>query len=87
MDRGLLVELSPHEEAALQQIAFGLDQAPLRHDHIARLKLLALIEARESVVVLTALGARRVATLHDGARPARRIHLRRAMHVELDGEI
>ena len=67
MERGLLVELSPNEESALQHIALGFDQTGLRLDCLTRLKLLELVEARDSALVLTALGARRVATLHDGA--------------------
>ncbi|GEP61968.1 hypothetical protein RSO01_91340 [Reyranella soli] len=72
MERGLLVELSPNEESALQRIAFGFDQTGLRLDYLTRLKLLALVEPRDSALVLTALGARRVATLHDSApRPGK----------------
>ena len=67
MERGLLVELSPNEERALQRIAFGFDQTGLRLDYLARLRLLALVEARDSALGLTALGARRIAKLHDGA--------------------
>ena len=67
MERGLLVELSPHEESALQRIAFGFDQTGLRLDYLARLRRLALVEARDSALVLTALGARRVAKLHGSA--------------------
>jgi hypothetical protein len=72
MVRGLLVELSPNEESALQRIALGFDQAGLRLDYLARLKLMALVEARDSALVLTALGAQRIATLNDGApRPGK----------------
>jgi hypothetical protein len=67
MERGLLVELSPNEESVLQRIAFRFDQTGLCLDYLTRLNLLALVEARDSALVLTALGARRVATLHDSA--------------------
>ena len=67
MERGLLVELSPNEESALQRIAFGFDQTGLRLDYLTRLKVLALVEVRDRALVLTALGARRVATLRDSA--------------------
>ena len=63
MERGLLVELSPNEESALQRIAIGFDQTGLRLDYLTRLKLLALVEARDNALVLTALGAQRIATL------------------------
>ena len=72
MERGLLVELSPNEERALQRISFRFDQTGLRLDCLMRLKLLALVEARDSALVLSALGARRVAALHDSApRPGK----------------
>jgi len=61
MERGLLVELSPNEETALQRIAQGLmlttDMAP---QHLARLKQLALIEETGTNFRLTALGTRRL---------------------------
>jgi hypothetical protein len=61
MERGLLVELSPNEETALQRIAQGLmlttDMAP---QHLARLKQLALIEETGTNFRLTALGRRRL---------------------------
>ena len=64
MDRGLLVELSPNEETALQRIAQGLmltiDMEP---HHLARLKQLALIEETGADFGLTDLGRRRLAML------------------------
>jgi hypothetical protein len=64
MERGLLVELSPHEETALQRIAQGMvDTSDLRGRHIVRLKALALIEETEQGVRLTELGARRLTML------------------------
>lgn len=61
MERGLLVELSPNEETALQRIAQGLmlttEMAPR---HLARLKQLALIEETGTNFRLTALGRRRL---------------------------
>jgi hypothetical protein len=61
MERGLLVELSPNEETALQRIAQGvmltMDMEP---HHLARLKQLALIEATGSDFKLTDLGKRRL---------------------------
>ena len=62
--RGLLVELSPHEETALQRIARGMvDTSDLQGRHIVRLKALALIEETEQGVRLTELGARRLTML------------------------
>jgi hypothetical protein len=61
MERGLLVELSPNEETALQRIAQGMmlttDMEP---HHLARLTQLALIEATASDFKLTDLGRRRL---------------------------
>jgi hypothetical protein len=57
MERGLLVELSPHEGTALQRIAQGMvDTSDLQGHHIVRLKALALIEETEQGVRLTELG-------------------------------
>ena len=70
MERGLLVELSPHEEAALQRIAQGMvDTGDLRRRHTVRLKALALIEETEQGVRLTALGVRRFAMLQRNTAP------------------
>jgi len=64
MERGLLVELSPHERTALQRIAQGtVDTSDLQGRHIVRLKALALIEETEQGVRLTELGARRLTML------------------------
>jgi hypothetical protein len=64
MERGLLVELSPHEGTALQRIAQGMvDTSDLQGHHIVRLKALALIEETEQGVRLTELGARRLTML------------------------
>jgi hypothetical protein len=64
MERGLLVELSPHEGTALQRIAQGtVDTSDLQGHHIVRLKALALIEETEQGVRLTELGARRLTML------------------------
>ena len=62
MERGLLVELSPNEETALQRIAQGMmltmDMEP---HYLARLKQLALIEETGTDFRLTDLGRRRLA--------------------------
>jgi len=64
MERGLLVELSPHEGTALQRIAQGVaDASHLQGHHIVRLKALALIEETEQGIRLTELGARRLTML------------------------
>ena len=64
MERGLLVELSPHEGTALQRIAQGMvDTSDLQGHHIVRLKALALIEETGHGVRLTELGARRFTML------------------------
>ena len=48
VERGLLVELSPNEETALQRIAQGvMSTAEMEHQHLVRLKQLALIEEQE----------------------------------------
>jgi hypothetical protein len=61
MERGLLVELSPNEETALQRIAQGImlttDMEPR---HLSRLKQLALIEVTGTDFKLTDLGRRRL---------------------------
>jgi hypothetical protein len=62
MERGLLVELSPNEETALQRIAQGVmltvDMEP---HHLVRLQQLALIEATGTDFRLTDLGRQRLA--------------------------
>ena len=61
MERGLLVELSPNEETALQRIAQGImlttDMEPR---HLSRLRQLALIEETGTDSRLTDLGRRRL---------------------------
>jgi hypothetical protein len=62
MERGLLVELSPNEETALQRIAQGtMLTVDMESHHLARLKQLALIEETGTDFKLTALGRRRLA--------------------------
>jgi predicted transcriptional regulator len=62
MERGLVVELSPNEETALQRIAQGVMlTADVEPHHLARLKQLALIEETGSDFKLTDLGKRRLA--------------------------
>jgi predicted transcriptional regulator len=62
MARGLLVELSPNEETALQRIAQGVMlTVDMERHHLARLKRLALIEETGSDFKLTGLGRRRLA--------------------------
>ena len=62
MEKGLLVELSPNEETALQRIAQGMmltmDMEP---HHLTRLKQLALIKETGTDFRLTDLGRRRLA--------------------------
>jgi predicted transcriptional regulator len=61
MERGLLVELSPNEETALQRIAQGMMLTmDMESQHLARLKQLALIEEAGTDFKLTALGRRRL---------------------------
>ena len=56
--RGMLVQLSPHEEAALRKI--GADSAdPIRPDHIRRLLQLGLIEGDGRRWSLTEVGCHR----------------------------
>jgi hypothetical protein len=71
MERGLLVELSPNEETALQRIAQGVMLTmDMQERHLARLKQLALIEETGADFKLTALGRRRLALR--GSAPPRR---------------
>jgi hypothetical protein len=57
MERGLLVELSPNEETALQRIAQGVMLTmDMQERHLLRLKQLALIEETGTDLKLTALG-------------------------------
>jgi hypothetical protein len=61
MERGLLVELSPNEETALQRIAQGMMLiVDMESHHLLRLKQLALIEETGTDFKLTALGRRRL---------------------------
>jgi hypothetical protein len=63
MERGLLVELSPNEETALQRIAQGVMlTADMEPHHLARLKQLALIEETGADFRLTDLGRHRLVT-------------------------
>ena len=62
MERGLLVELSPNEETALQRIAQGMMLTKdMEGHHLVRLKQLALIEDTAIDFKLTDLGRRRLA--------------------------
>ena len=68
MERGLLVELSPNEETALQRIAQGMmPTTDMEAHHLVRLKQLALIEEMGTDFRLTDLGRYRLATR--GAAP------------------
>ena len=68
MERGLLVELSPNEETALQRIAQGMMLTMnMEAHHLVRLKQLALIEETETDFKLTDLGRHRLAVR--GAAP------------------
>ena len=62
MERGLLVELSPHEETTLLRIA-NRDDGPndLREHDLSRLRLLGLVEAKRKGFGLTTLGKQRLA--------------------------
>jgi hypothetical protein len=61
MERGLLVELSPNEETALQRIAQGIMlTVDMESHHLARLKQLALIEETGADFRLANLGKRRL---------------------------
>jgi hypothetical protein len=62
MERGLLVELSPNEETALQRIAQGMMLTmDMESQHLVRLKQLALIEETGTDFKLTGLGRHRLA--------------------------
>ena len=61
MQRGLLVELSPHERTTLRRIANGDSRGGTLHPgHIKRLVSLALIEDDGPFYKLTALGEQSV---------------------------
>jgi predicted transcriptional regulator len=61
VERGLLVELSPNEETALQRIAQRVMLTmDMEAHHLVRLKRLALIEETGTDFKLTALGRRRL---------------------------
>jgi hypothetical protein len=60
MERGLLVPLSPNEQAALRRVAGGISKPKhLRPNSVARLMRLALVEESEGRIRLTALGRER----------------------------
>jgi hypothetical protein len=62
VERGLLVELSPNEETALQRIAQGLvPTTNMEPRHVARLRQLGLIVEVGTDFKLTDLGRRRLA--------------------------
>lgn len=66
--RGMLVALSPHEEAALRKIRFG-NSGPLEPAHVRRLQQLQLIERDGETWRLTPIGRQRYENLTvDGAR-------------------
>jgi hypothetical protein len=56
--KGMLAQLSPHEETALRKIAVGSDD-PLDPAHVRRLHQLELVENDGRAWRLTAMGARR----------------------------
>ena len=69
MERGLLVELSPHERTTLLRIANGDSRGGTLHpSHIKRLVSLALIEDDGPFYKLTALGEQRVEWLRGQER-------------------
>ena len=64
MERGLLAQLSPHEQTTLRSIASGDDRSgTLNSSHVTHLLSLALIEERDSVYCLTVLGRQRIERL------------------------
>ena len=68
--RGLLAQLSPHEETTLRRVALGFgDAAPSMH--IKQLEKLALIERRRSEWRLTPLGEKRYEQLERPAKLSR----------------
>jgi hypothetical protein len=60
--RGMLAQLSPHEETTLRKIGFGSGD-PLEAQHVHRLLQLELIEWNGSRWTLTELGRRRYDSL------------------------
>jgi len=66
MTRGLLAQLSPHEEVSLRRIAMGDESDRLPETHLRRLQTLNLIELQGGSWGLTPLGRKRHAAL---ARP------------------
>jgi hypothetical protein len=56
--KGMLAQLSPHEETALRKIAVGSDD-PVDPAHVRRLEQLELVEKDGCSWRLTALGGRR----------------------------
>jgi hypothetical protein len=77
MERGLLVELSPNEETALQRIAQGVMLTmDMQERHLVRLKQLALIEETGTDFKLTAIGRRRACTARIGTAEATRLGVR-----------
>jgi hypothetical protein len=70
MERGLLVELSPHERTTLLRIANGDSRGGTLHPgHIKRLVSLALIEDDGPFYQLTVLGKQRVGGLANREGP------------------
>jgi hypothetical protein len=64
MERGLFVELSPHERNTLFRIANGDDRSGFHNAaHVVRLQKLGLIEDNGPFIDLTALGKQRVERL------------------------
>ncbi len=61
MERGLLVSLSPDEEATLRQIAHGMaNPRSLRDRDVERLRQLDLVEQSRTGLGLTTIGYQRV---------------------------
>ena len=62
--RGMLAQLSPHEEITLRRIALGFgERERLSHRHVERLEHLELIEEGDGLLRLTAIGLQRYAGL------------------------
>ena len=87
MERGLLAQLSPHEEVTLRRIALGISKATLLPARdVAYLVRLRLVDEDDGRLSLTALGRERYQGLprpaesphQDAPETALRSHLRQA---------